>query len=630
MSSLNAAILVNLLGFSVGAALYALLGLMVMRSRGTGSDIRLLLICTAILGFVWNVGELIIFAARDFSSGTDIPILTAASYSALGFLPSVVVYSARVSGRAGWLISALAFAVSLSASALHFSAAAAGRPVPSGAGLMLLTIGALTLTAALFIVNSRQTIENKAIWASALLIFALSGLHLGFTRESNYWPVELIAHQSSLPLALAILYQNYRFAFADLFLKRAISVMLLALLAFGLYLGVAAPILRFHEAHERDDVQVISLILVLWMATALAYPLLHRAASWLVDRVILRRANYDSLQAELAAEFDKLNAAEDILAVIRKRLGDVLTAGRAEWSQSEKRGAAFLNVSVSHERAEVALPTVTAPFHTLLLEDLQGGRRLLSDETAMLEAVANAAARRIDALRVIHERYELELRERESSKLAAEARLSALRAQINPHFLFNALTTIGYLIESSPAKAFQTLLHLTRLLRVVLNAKDEFCTLGDELRLIENYLDIELARFEERLKVNIDVPVELERSTIPAFVLQPLVENAIKHGVAELSEGGEVRIEARQRIDGDSSLLEITVTDTGDGSRLDTIDPDAGVGLKNIEGRLRTYYGERAVLSVRHVAGSGTNATIVLPLVGAEQTVSRSKESVKV
>jgi len=123
--------------------------------------------------------------------------------------------------------------------------------------------------------------------------------------------------------------------------------------------------------------------------------------------------------------------------------------------------------------------------------------------------MAVVAARRIDAIRMTNERYEREIREREIGKLATEAELRALRAQINPHFLFNALTTIGYLIQTAPPRALQTLLRLTTLLRGVLRSEGEFTTLGRELEVIESYLDIERARFDERLRVTIDVPAEL-------------------------------------------------------------------------------------------------------------------------
>ena len=128
----------------------------------------------------------------------------------------------------------------------------------------------------------------------------------------------------------------------------------------------------------------------------------------------------------------------------------------------------------------------------------------------MLDAVMQQLARRLDSLRVSHERYERNLREQQISKLAAEAELKALRAQLNPHFLFNALTTIGYLIQVTPDRALQTLMRLTELLRGVLKrSRGEFTSLGEELDLVDSLSAIEKARFEERLRVSIDVPLEL-------------------------------------------------------------------------------------------------------------------------
>src|SRR4029077_18976960 len=152
--------------------------------------------------------------------------------------------------------------------------------------------------------------------------------------------------------------------------------------------------------------------------------------------------------------------------------------------------------------------------------------------------------RRIDAIRLTHERYARERREQEISKLATEAELRALRAQINPHFLFNALTTIGYLIQTAPPRALDTLMRLTALLRAVLRSEGEFTTLGREIDLVEAYLDIERARFDERLHVSIDVSTRLRRVRVPPLVVQPLVENAVKHGITTQRLGGDVAIVA--------------------------------------------------------------------------------------
>ena len=605
MDALNAALLVNLVGFTVGVALYAMLAVMVVRHRraSTAAGVDVLLLVTAALGLVWNAGELVVSVQRDFSPGPSLAFLVAAAYSALGFLPSVVVHSARNEAGRTRTPAWLAYALSLLAAVLHFRAAAAGDAVPSAFAMQMLTFGAVTLAGALLLFNFRQALEKKAIWATALLVFAVSALHLSHTAGESSWWVELVAHQSSIPLALAILYQNFRFAFADLFLKRAISLVLIAAVAFGLYVGVAAPILRYHETHDRNDVFAISVILTLWIATALVYPLLHRAAVWLVDRVILQRANYAELQERIADEIRPLETVDDVLDTVAARVAAAMTAGSHFWSDAPDGKPAS-------DPASFLIPTAEAPAFVVSLANLTGGRRLLSDEANLLSDIGLIAARRIDSIRVTHERCEREFREQEYSKLATEAELKALRSQINPHFLFNALTTVGYLIESSPRKAVETLMHLTKLLRAVLRSTGEFTTLGDEIALIEDYLDIERARFEERLVVLIDVPRELRPVPIPAFVLQPLAENAIKHGISANKAGGELHIRAERG----GGFLRLIVRNTAGGRRLRDVSSSNGVGLQNIRDRLRSYFGPDAAVTLHFGADGWTTAEVSIPL----------------
>jgi len=618
MNTFNAASLINLLGFTVGVALYALLLVMVVRHRRTSKNenINFLLLTTSILGLSWNIGELLILFLKDFSVGGISPLLTAFSYSALGFLPSVVVHSAQSEeNKARWLTLS-AYGLSLFASILHFQSATFQKIAPSNFALQTLTFGSLALVVGLLIFNFRQTIEKKTIWASALLVFAVSALHLSGETEEKSWFVELVAHQSSVPLALAILYQNYRFAFADLFLKRAISLMLLTLGAFCLYIFVAAPLLNYHETHDRNDVQAVGLILTLWVATALIYPKLHDFAVWLVDKIILQRADYDKFQLELAQKLEKIDSIDNVLNEICQKLKTVLTAENADWKENYETSdeTRFSFVSFTPHRADIFIPTAETPFYELNLSNFAGGRRLLSDEIVMLEAVALLTARRIDALRVTHERCDRELREQEFAKLATEAQLSALRAQINPHFLFNSLTTIGYLIQTTPEKAFETLMKLTQLLRGVLRSTGEFCTLGEEIKLIENYLDIEKTRFEEKLTVKIEVAKDLEKMRVPSLILQPLVENAIKHGISENKNGGEVEIVAKLENEKNEVFLNLSVFDTGAGKNAKKTADSNGVGLQNIRERLESYYGKKAKLSVVSDKTAGTKAEIILPV----------------
>ncbi len=203
-------------------------------------------------------------------------------------------------------------------------------------------------------------------------------------------------------------------------------------------------------------------------------------------------------------------------------------------------------------------------------------------------------------------------------KLAAEAELRALRAQVNPHFLFNALTTIGYLIQTAPERALGTLMRLSGLLRGVLKSGEEFVSMGEELDLIEAYLDIERARFEERLRIHIDVPWDLRRVRIPALVIQTLVENAIKHGISECLAGGEVRITARL----EDKKIVIAVIDTGVGVTESTLAwrRARGFGLSNVQQRLERYGSGTVPLTIRSTPGTGTTVEIRIPLQTSDTT----------
>jgi signal transduction histidine kinase len=621
--------LINFLGFAFGIALYAVLLVMVVRHRIRASaneetgklkfTPNWLLFATAILGLLWNFGNLTELAWRDYWSGRASPFLTGAAYAALGFLPAVVVHSEWLATtKIGKdfktkLLTIAAYVLSGIAAILHFRAAAVLDFAPSVFALQILTVGYLAILASLFLAT-RQSGWQKSVRTAALAVFAVSALHLSqpHDRSSSIF-IELLGHQASLPLAFAILYQDYRFAFADLFLKRALSFLFLTAFVLVIYLILVAPLLAMHENHPPPDPQRIAVMIGFGMTSAFAYPKLHQSAVWFVDRVLLRRVPYDRLQTEIMQKISTLEPIESVLNEVKDKLAAALTAKTAffrEIYQKPDSAAATTAplVGVASNSAEVMIPTADEPHFQIILPDLAGGRRLLSEEIEMLESVALHTARRIDQLRVTHERCERELREQEFSKLATEAELRVLRAQINPHFLFNALTTIGYLINTAPHRAVQTLVQLTGLLRGSLRSTGEFQTLGDELKLIKAYLEIEKARFEERLQVDIDVPEEFASFRIPSLILQPLVENAVKHGISPQKKGGAVRIKARR----ENGFFILQVADTGAGIGADELrlKRESRVGLNNVEQRLHLYYNGAANLTIESGAGGGTNVEI--------------------
>jgi len=614
--------LLNLVGLSTGVVLYAMLLVMVIRAGprpGERPRYDPLLLATAVLGLVWNLCALPAYELPKVGIKGPFPFLIAVGFSALGFLPAVVVQSVlrgerdAVRGGLKRILAFTAYTVSTVAALLHVHAVWVGDPLPSPIGMQLLTYAFIVLVVPLSAVTRGQPGSRRALWAAALSIFAVSALHLSQLHQGDAaWPVELLGHHAALPLAVAILYQDFPFALADLFLKRALNV--IALVAAAM-LGVAAV----GAIHSPDlplrDPRDVGLLVTFWVGTALLYPKLRDLIAWFVDSVLLDRPDYALLRARIGQRAQQQQDIAGLLDDACAELAPALSARVVRWREFADTPALASTRDVPTRGAAVVdVPVAEPPQYTIEVSELLAGRRLLSDDRVALDAIASLIGRRIDAIRLSHERYERERREQEIAKLATEAELRALRAQINPHFLFNALTTIGYLIQSAPTRALDTLMRLTALLRSVLRSEGEFTTLGRELDLIEAYLDIEHARFEQRLRVRIDVPQALRTIRLPPLLLQPIVENAIKHGIAPLRHGGDVTVTAR--IQGSTPrTLVLTVNDTGAGAAAGELDRgrEDGVGLSNVERRLARQYGSAATLAITTEAGSGTTVEIRMP-----------------
>jgi LytS/YehU family sensor histidine kinase len=207
---------------------------------------------------------------------------------------------------------------------------------------------------------------------------------------------------------------------------------------------------------------------------------------------------------------------------------------------------------------------------------------------------------------------EAEARAMETSVLAREAELKALKAQVNPHFLFNSLNSISALTSIDPARARQMCILLAEFLRMTLGLGEKNgITLSEELSLLERFLAIEKVRFGARLEMQEEIQEESKSVVVPPLILQPLVENAVVHGIANLPEGGRVRL----RSNCEDGLLSIVMENT--------FDPDAtalrrsGMGLANVRRRLEARYGNRASLRVATEAQT-FRVTLSLPIDSGE------------
>jgi signal transduction histidine kinase len=216
------------------------------------------------------------------------------------------------------------------------------------------------------------------------------------------------------------------------------------------------------------------------------------------------------------------------------------------------------------------------------------------------------------------ERLDLVEREKMLARQRAEAQLVALRAQINPHFLFNALNTIMALIGERPAEAEAAVEHLSAIFRHVLQTGGEaFVPLEDELRLVTHYLHIEQVRFGPRLQTHLEVDPAVRHHPVPAFALQTLVENAVKHGLEKQREGGTLTIVCRP--EAMTGMVEVCVSDTGMGipALFDQETPSEhaffGIGLRNVSDRMQQLYGRDDLLHLVSQPGAGTTARLLLP-----------------
>jgi sensor histidine kinase YesM len=217
------------------------------------------------------------------------------------------------------------------------------------------------------------------------------------------------------------------------------------------------------------------------------------------------------------------------------------------------------------------------------------------------------------------EAHRLALQAADLERRLIESQLKSLRAQVQPHFLFNALNTISAFTETDPATARDLMQKLGDLLRASLtHTSHAFVTLAEELTFLNDYLEIEAARFEGRIAIAVDVPDDLLDVEVPGVLLQPLVENAIRHGVAPRVSGGQVRVTA-SRV---GAVLKLTVNDDGVGLPAGWRFPrDAGVGLQNVAARLQHLYGRDDLMRVAPLTSGGTRVEIELPLTPPRRAV---------
>ena len=369
--------------------------------------------------------------------------------------------------------------------------------------------------------------------------------------------------------------------------------------------------------------------MIVWIAILL-YAKITAASDWLVDRQIFRQTDYrhalKSFREAISTESDAGAIFETGRALAKKtlRIADAVIRpdDNAEASVDAVRCDAgreyIFHISKGGEHPDSALVITT------------GARRhtLFNAEIDFLREVCLTIERRLEAIDREKENIERAQREAHLVKQLVEAELRALRAQINPHFLFNSLNSIAALITAEPEAAEEMIIRLAKIFRHVLTYHDRpFSSVNEEISFLQTYLEIEKVRFGDRLQVNFEIEPSISQLAIPTFILQPLVENSLKHGLGPKVGENLLTIRGRQLTD----HIELTVEDNGVGAKVNSSGWNStGLGLRNVEERLQTVYRGDAQFSFESVPRLGSRAQILIPTTRKNQIRGEAADVLRV
>jgi two-component system, LytTR family, sensor kinase len=500
-------------------------------------------------------------------------------------------------------------------------------------GLATILIGGITLLPGTL--KSGADRIAVTLMVTGLLISAVSAAAMVAVR-----PPGMVAHlvqvarfQGILPLVVGAFIYFSHFRAADIFAKWALRLLLAAGLALAGSLALFGPIAgQFHREGLPRASGILSGAAVIF-AVSLLFVKLGGWTDLLVERRVFGKRNPREVVQEFRQKMGALDARPAILSLVCAVAAEAL-AIRPEHVRVSTRAAKLLGTPVEADSvlpcpdADVIIPIPSRDVSAEVAVCLHRSRKtLLTSELDLLNEIALHAGRRLDDLEREEERIERVRMEGQLSRQLIEAELRALRSQINPHFLFNALNTIASLIPSEPEKAEKITLRLSAIFRyVLLHADRPFSSVDEEIEFLRTFLEIEQIRFGDRLAVELAMDPSTAHLTIPSLILQPLVENAIKHGIAP--KIGKSRIAVSIRRIGDA--LQVDVEDDGLGLRAVSGGrpigsrtrggerSNTGIGLHNIRERLNTLYGSAAQLTLTDLERGGCRATLGIPIYGAK------------
>jgi hypothetical protein len=504
--------------------------------------------------------------------------------------------------------------LSTAAVVMHFWEIQGNRAALHQTALLVITIGFFTLAVVAVAAPAlRQRRGGIRILASmCLALFAMSFVHFGNGHASQAWSSELVVHHAGIPLALFVLLQDYRFVLLDAFIRFLANAMLAAILS-GLVIAAAFRLVLVERIAQPPLHEALLLISICLFLVLFAW-LRNRVQAWLTQ-AIFRRGSVAGLASRVkdcpafSSEDRYIDWAAALIAAAVK------TKDYAVVAQSELEATADLHAPVlanllqasrsspKWNWAEVVVPVRRGQddVRLILLGRRHGGQRYFSEDLDTLARTAVEIAERVEALR-----------RQEMNRLVSQAELRALQSQINPHFLFNALNTLYGTIPREAPGARRMVINMAEIFRYFLQSDRTFVPLAEEMQIVRAYLEVEQLRLGDRLKVEFHVDQTALDVPVPVLSVQPLVENAIKHGIAQSAEPGYVHVRIELR--GDE--LRIIVENSSNPAVAEAA--GTGVGLQNVRRRLEICYGPGATLRLAPESYK-TTAEICIPLVAASE-----------
>ncbi|PYT21065.1 MAG: hypothetical protein DMG57_39830 [Acidobacteria bacterium] len=599
--SIHEPVLVNTIGHCAGVVIFGmLLYFFLLNWRRTREERSRLPAIAAGLALLWNIGSLVALATGP-AGGIAADIIVAASFSVLSLLPAVLLHISLESHYRPLWISG--YVLSLTAVALHISDLVTRAPRFHYAALLLVTLGFAWLTVIFAVLEIRQrnrAAVSRLAGAMVLFLFAISFAHFNSEHAHQAWSKEIALHHAGIPLALFVLLQDYRFLLLDAFLRFVVNA---SLAAAALLISIRIVESRDFGQHLQRPFDAGLLFVSACLLLALFVYVRNRVQS-LLTRVIFLRSSVEDALRELQQLARASHAETEYVRQAAETIAGFVRAARFDLTVEAPLGDGELatplavtdagNGTLPHwVHAVVPLRFSRGDAGYLLLGPRDGGRRYLSEDFAVLTRLGSAVVEQVEQLRAV-----------QIQSLVSQAELRTLQAQINPHFLFNSLNTLYGTIERSNTEARRLVLNLADVFRYLLRSDRTFIEIDEELKIVRAYLEIEQLRLGPKLRTEIQVDDAALRATIPLLSIQPLVENAVKHGVASRMGTRFVRLNIAMQ----SEVISVTVSNSGecDTRVLTNTRTEGGIGLSNVRRRLELCYGEETRFEAQATQGVTT------------------------